>query len=142
MSDQWIISLLRVSEGVVWCGLCAPAVGTIWTNNQLTQTRRCGRVEKALFTLFAIRKRYFDLRLVHLLCIVRFISRLIWRSGRNTCLLRKRSRVRFQQSANICVHHHVCLYWAWVFLCIICIFFFPHLSHTKCGRYNMFFIML
>jgi hypothetical protein len=24
-------------------------------------------------------------------------------------------------SANICVHKHVCLYWVWVFLCIVCI---------------------
>jgi hypothetical protein len=28
----------------------------------------------------------------------------MWRSGENTRLLRKRSRVRFPHSANICVH--------------------------------------
>jgi hypothetical protein len=28
----------------------------------------------------------------------------------------------FPHSANICVHEHVCLYWVWVFLCIICIY--------------------
>jgi hypothetical protein len=44
----------------------------------------------------------------------------MWRSGGNTRLLRKRSRVRFPHSAIICVHKHVCLYWVWVFLCIIC----------------------
>jgi hypothetical protein len=37
--------------------------------------------------------------------------RPIWRSGWNTRLLRKRSRVRFPHSANICVHEHVYLYW-------------------------------
>jgi hypothetical protein len=35
----------------------------------------------------------------------------MWRSGGYTRLLRKRSRVRFLHSANICVHEHVCLYW-------------------------------
>jgi hypothetical protein len=25
-------------------------------------------------------------------------------------------------SANICVHEQVCLYWVWVFLCIICMY--------------------
>jgi hypothetical protein len=40
----------------------------------------------------------------------------MWRIGRSTRLLRKRSRVQFPQSANICVHQHVCLYWVWVFL--------------------------
>jgi hypothetical protein len=44
------------------------------------------------------------------------------RSGGNTHLLRKRSRVRFPHNANICVHEHVCLYWVWVFLCNICIY--------------------
>jgi hypothetical protein len=34
--------------------------------------------------------------------------RPMWRSGGNTRLLRKRSRVRFPHSANICVHGHVC----------------------------------
>jgi hypothetical protein len=43
----------------------------------------------------------------------------MWRSGGNTRLLRKRLRVRFPHSANICVHAHVCTYWVWVFLCII-----------------------
>jgi hypothetical protein len=43
-----------------------------------------------------------------------------WLSGLNTRLLRKRSRVRFPHSTNICLHEHVCLYWVWVFLCIIC----------------------
>jgi hypothetical protein len=46
----------------------------------------------------------------------------IWRSGGNTRLLRKTSRVRFPHSANICVHEHVYLYWVWVFLCIICMY--------------------
>jgi hypothetical protein len=31
----------------------------------------------------------------------------MWRSGGNTRLLRKRSRVRFPHSENICVHEHV-----------------------------------
>jgi hypothetical protein len=44
----------------------------------------------------------------------------MWRSGENTRLLRQRLRIRFPHSANICVHEHVCLYWVWVFLCIIC----------------------
>jgi hypothetical protein len=35
-----------------------------------------------------------------------------WRNGPNTRLLRKRSRVRFTHSTNICVHEHVCLVWA------------------------------
>jgi hypothetical protein len=35
----------------------------------------------------------------------------IMSSGANTRLLRKRSRVRFPLSANICVHEIVCLYW-------------------------------
>jgi hypothetical protein len=48
--------------------------------------------------------------------------RPIWRSGVNTRLLRKRSLVRFPHSANIWVHEHVCLYWVWVFLCIICMY--------------------
>jgi hypothetical protein len=48
--------------------------------------------------------------------------RPMWRSGGNTRLLRKRSRVQFPHSANICVHEHVCLYWVWVFLCIICMY--------------------
>jgi hypothetical protein len=39
-------------------------------------------------------------------------------SGENTRLQRKRSRVRFPHSANICVYEHVCLYWVWVFLSI------------------------
>jgi hypothetical protein len=42
-----------------------------------------------------------------------------WRSGLIARLLRKRLRVRFPHSANICVHEHVCLYWVWMFLCII-----------------------
>jgi hypothetical protein len=46
----------------------------------------------------------------------------MWRSGVNTRLLRQRSRVRFPHSANICVHEHVCLYWVWVFICIICMY--------------------
>jgi hypothetical protein len=33
----------------------------------------------------------------------------MWRSGGNTRLLRKRSRVRFLHSANICVHEQGCL---------------------------------
>jgi hypothetical protein len=45
------------------------------------------------------------------------IWRPMWRSGGNTRLLRKRSRVRFPHSANNCVHEHVCLYWVWVFYC-------------------------
>jgi hypothetical protein len=28
----------------------------------------------------------------------------------------------FPHSANICVHEHVCSYWVWVFLCIICMY--------------------
>jgi hypothetical protein len=48
--------------------------------------------------------------------------RPIWRSGGNTRLLRKRSRVWFPHSANICVHEHVCFYWVWVFLCIVCMY--------------------
>jgi hypothetical protein len=48
------------------------------------------------------------------------LRRLMWRSGGNTRLLRKRLRVRFPHSENICVHEHVCLYWVWVFLCVIC----------------------
>jgi hypothetical protein len=48
--------------------------------------------------------------------------RPMWRSGENTRLLRKRSRVWFPHSANICVHEHLCLYWLWVFLCIICMY--------------------
>jgi hypothetical protein len=44
------------------------------------------------------------------------------RSGGNTPLLRKRSRVRFPHSANICVHEHDCLYWVCVFLCMICMY--------------------
>jgi hypothetical protein len=50
------------------------------------------------------------------------IWRPTWRSGGNTRLLRKRSRVRFPHGANICVHEHVSLYWVWVFLCIICMY--------------------
>jgi hypothetical protein len=50
------------------------------------------------------------------------IRRPMWPSGVNTRLLRQRSRVRFPHSANICVHEHVCLYWVWVFLCIICLY--------------------
>jgi hypothetical protein len=46
----------------------------------------------------------------------------IWRSGVNTRLLRQRSQVRIPHNANICVHEHVCLYWVWVFLCIICMY--------------------
>jgi hypothetical protein len=56
-------------------------------------------------------------------------SRLMWRSGGNTRLLRKGSCVRFPHSANICVlcvPEHVCLYWVWVFLCIICIHYQPN----------------
>jgi hypothetical protein len=48
--------------------------------------------------------------------------RPIWRSGGNTRLLRKRSRVRFPHNSNISVYEHVCLYWVWVFLCIICMY--------------------
>jgi hypothetical protein len=47
---------------------------------------------------------------------------MIRRSGVNTRLLRKRSRVRFPHNANIYVHEHVCLYWVSVFLRIICIY--------------------
>jgi hypothetical protein len=43
------------------------------------------------------------------------VCRPNWRSGRNTRLLRKRSRVPSLHSTNICVHEHVCLYWVWVF---------------------------
>jgi hypothetical protein len=46
----------------------------------------------------------------------------MWRRGGYTRLLRKRSRVRLPHSANICVHENVCLYWVWVFLCIICMY--------------------
>jgi hypothetical protein len=34
--------------------------------------------------------------------------------------LRKRSRSQSLYSTNIYVHEHVCLYWVWVLLCIIC----------------------
>jgi hypothetical protein len=57
--------------------------------------------------------------------------RPMWRSGRNTRLLRKRSRVRFPHSTNICVHEHVCLYWVWVFLCIICMYVFTKKMDTS-----------
>jgi hypothetical protein len=30
--------------------------------------------------------------------------------------------IRFPHCANICVHEHVCLYWVWVLLCIICMY--------------------
>jgi hypothetical protein len=30
--------------------------------------------------------------------------------------------VRFPHSADICVHELVCLYWVWVFLCIVCMY--------------------
>jgi hypothetical protein len=46
----------------------------------------------------------------------------IWRSGRNTRLLRKRLRVRFPHSANICVHEHVrcigsgCYYYYYIYV--------------------------
>jgi hypothetical protein len=60
------------------------------------------------------------------------IWRPIWRSGRNTRLLRKRSRVRFPHSANICVHEHVCLYWVWVFLCIICMYLQEKMYISMC----------
>jgi hypothetical protein len=33
-----------------------------------------------------------------------------------------RARVRFTHSADICVYEHVCSYWVWVFLCIICVY--------------------
>jgi hypothetical protein len=42
---------------------------------------------------------------------IRLLRRPIWRSDRNTRLLRKRSLVRFPHNANICVHVHVFLYW-------------------------------
>jgi hypothetical protein len=38
-----------------------------------------------------------------------------WRNGPNTRLLRKRSRVRFPHSTNVCVHEYVCFYWVWAF---------------------------
>jgi hypothetical protein len=49
------------------------------------------------------------------------ICRPMWRSGGNTRLLLQRLRVRFPHS----VHGHVCLYWVWWFLCIICMYVFP-----------------
>jgi hypothetical protein len=44
------------------------------------------------------------------------------RSGQNTRIVRKRSLIRLPHSAHICVNEHICLYWAWVFQCIICMF--------------------
>jgi hypothetical protein len=59
----------------------------------------------------------------------------MWRSGGNTRLLHKRSRVRFLHSANICEDEHVCLYWVWVFLCIICMYLQEKILYIILIRY-------
>jgi hypothetical protein len=63
---------------------------------------------------------YESVSLLYYACYIH--RRLMWRSSGNTRLLRKRSRVRFPHNANICVREHVCLYWVWVFLCIMYVF--------------------
>jgi hypothetical protein len=53
----------------------------------------------------------------HGMCIVsmHLLFLTIWRSGRNTRLLREMSRDRSLHSRDICVHGYVCLYWVKVF---------------------------
>jgi hypothetical protein len=80
-----------------WYCECKFHAGISWVNLTMVTVQ----MVKCIFEISAL----LELR-IHIL----FNATTDWRNGLNSRLLRKRSRIRFPHSTNICVHKHVCMY--------------------------------